>query len=323
MMRRTLITALPVLASGVIAGPAIAQAWPSRPIRLIVPYAPSGNIDLNARILGEAMGRRLNQTIVIENRPGAGGVVGAEATARAAPDGYTLVMGSTGTFLVSPLMVGTQPYTLDSFAMIGTVSAVPMLLEAKAGSRFTDYATVVAQAKAAPGAISMGHAGNGTTNHIALLSLQAAAGLSFNIIPYKGSGPMLNDMLGGQIELCVDQVSSSIGHIRGGRLKPLAVTSRERSGDLPDVPTLHELGLTGFDQVTLSGIAAPAGTPATIVATLAAALRESLAEPEVRQRLAQLGAAPRVHSPEEFTAFLREEDKRMKALAAAGVLKPE
>lgn len=321
MKRRTLLAALP--AFGALAMPGLAQAYPTRPIRLIVPYAPAGNIDLNARIIGEAMGRRLGQTVVIENRAGAGGVVGAEATARAAPDGYTIVMGSTGTFLVSPLMVGTQPYTVDSFVFIGTVSAVPMLIETRAGSRFTDYASLVAQARAAPGAISMGHAGNGTTNHIALLSLQAATGLSFNIIPYKGSGPMLNDMLGGQIELGVDQVSSSIGHIRAGRLKPLAVTSRERSADLPDVPTLHELGLADFDQVTLSGIAAPAGTPPAIVDALAAALRASLAEPEVQQRLAQLGAAPRVMSSAALTGLMREEDKRMKALATAGVLKAE
>jgi tripartite-type tricarboxylate transporter receptor subunit TctC len=324
MHRRGLLAALGGAAlSCTVGGSVHAQAYPARPIRLIVPFAPAGNIDLNARLVGEAMSRRLGQQVVIENRAGAGGVVGAEAAARAAPDGYTIVMGSTGTFLVSPLLAPTPPYSLDSFVAIGSVSAVPMLLEARAGGRFADYASVAAFVKANPEQVSLGHAGNGTTNHIALLQLQLATGLRFNVIPYRGSGPALNDLLGGQIELIVDQVSSSLAHIRAGRLKPLAVTSRARSPDLLDVPTLAELGVGGFEAVTLSGLMAPAGTPASAVKTLNTALNDALGEPEVRKRLAELGAEPRPQSPEDFAAFMREEDKRMRALHQAGLFKIE
>ena len=210
-----------------------AQAYPSRPIRWIIPFAAAGNYDVTSRLVGDAMGRKLGQTVIPDNRPGAGGIVGAEAAANAPADGYTVVMGSFSVLWVSPYLAGKPPM-IPLFAPISLLSTVPMVIVAKEGGRFADMKAVLAEARAKPGTVSIGHAGNGTTNHIAILRLQVNEKVQFNIIPYKGSGPGLTDLLAGQIDLYTDQLTTSLPHIKAGKLKALLVVSPDRIAQLPD-----------------------------------------------------------------------------------------
>lgn len=228
--------------------PVGAQApYPNRPIRLVVPFAPGGNADITARLFGDALAKRLGQQLVIENRGGAGGAIGSEAVSKATPDGYTLVVGSTNTFTVAPRMTGgTPPYTLASFAPVALLSTSSMVIVVNATNALRDWPGMLSYLKANPGKLSIGHSGNGSTNHLAVLRLQQAASVRFNIIPYKSMGPALNDLLAGQVDAGIDQIPSSIGHIRAGRLRAIAVTSLGRATELPDTPSLHEAGGQGF-----------------------------------------------------------------------------
>ena len=299
-----------------------AEQYPSKPVHVIVPFAPGGNLDVTARLFADAMSKELGQSFVVENKPGAGGVVGQEIVARAAPDGYTLVIATSGTTTVSPLMVGGKPpYQLSDFACIGLLAVTPLVLEVPAASPYPDVASFVADVRANPGKVTIGHSGNGTTNHIAILLLQDALKLEFNVVPYKGSAPMLVDLVGGQIQSAIDQTSSSLAQIQGGKLRALAVATKQRVADLPIVPTLDESGAPGFEAVTPSGLLAPAGTPSDVVKTLNNAINHALADPAVRKKLHDLASEVRPMSPEEYTQFMQKEDARLKALAARGVLK--
>ena len=303
------------------ASTALAQAYPAKPVKIIVPFAPGGNLDVTARLLGEHMAKTLGQPFVIENRAGAGGALGSDVVAKSAPDGYTLVAGTTATAIVSPLLVPNPPYQLSSFAPVGMMAVTPLVLEVPAASPHQDYRSYLAFVRANPGKVTIGHSGNGTTNHVAILQLQDALKVQWNIVPYKGSGPALIDLVGGQIDSMVDQTSSSLPQIQGGKLRALAVGTRSRIADLPNVPTLQEQGLANFEAVTPSGLFAPAGTPREIVTALNAALNKALADPAVRKRLAELGSEVRAVSAAEFDRFLREEETKLKALVKAGVLK--
>jgi tripartite-type tricarboxylate transporter receptor subunit TctC len=203
------------------------------------------------------------------------------------------------------------------------LAVTPLLLEVPASSPYKDVASFLANVRANPGKVSIGHSGNGTTNHIAILLLQDALKVSFNVVPYKGSGPMLVDLVGGQIESGIDQTSSSIGQVKSGKLRALAACTRKRIADLPDVPTLDESGAPGYEAVTPSGLFAPAGTPQDVVKVLSAAISRALTQPAIQKRLAELGSETRPMSPEEFTKFMQDEETRLKALAAKGVLKGE
>jgi tripartite-type tricarboxylate transporter receptor subunit TctC len=300
---------------------AAAQPFPARPVKIIVPFAPGGNLDVTARLLGEHMAKTMGQPFVIENRPGAGGALGSEVVAKSAPDGYTLVAGTTATSIVSPLLIANPPYQLASFAPVGMMAVTPLVLEVPAASPHQDFRSYLAFVRANPGKVSMGHSGNGTTNHVAILQLQDALKVQWNIIPYKGSGPALVDLVGGQIDSMVDQTSSSLPQIQGGKLRALAVGTRSRIADLPNVPTLQEEGVANFEAVTPSGLFAPAGTPREIVTALNAALNKALADPAVKKRLAELGSEVRPVSAAEFTRFLHEEEGKLKALVKAGLLK--
>ncbi len=302
---------------------AFAQAYPSKPVKIIVPFAPGGNLDVTARLVAESMARTLGQPVVIENRAGAGGALGSEAVAKAPPDGYTLVAGTTATTIVSPLLIANSPYNLQSFAPVGVMAVTPLLLEVPAASPHADFKAYLAHVKANPGKVTIGHSGNGTTNHIAILQLQDALKVSWNIVPYKGSGPALVDLMGGQIDSMIDQTSSSLPQIKGGKLKALAVGTKARIADLPNVPTLQERGLKDFEAVTPSGLLAPAKTPPEVIRILNAALNKALAEPAVRQKLVELGSEVRPASAGEFEDFLKAEERKLKALHASGVLKSE
>jgi len=292
-----------------------AEQFPTRPIRIIVPYAPGGNVDISARIIAPPLGEVLGQTIVVDNRPGAGGNLGASLVAKATPDGYTLLVGSSGPLSVNPVIFKSLPYdTLKDFAPISTVQAVPLVVLAGPKSNINSIADIIAAAKARPGKLTMASAGAGTTNHFAIELFAHMANVKLLHVPYKGSGPALSELLGGQVETMIDQLAASIGYVRDGRLKVLAVTTQQRAVALPNVPTLEELGYKGYQASTLLGLLAPAGTPKPVVAKLNAGVRKIMDNNIVAERFRGLGANPGASSPEEFTARIRDELEQWRTL---------
>ena len=321
--RRTLLLGGLAATAATATGPgARAQSFPSKPIRLIVPFAAGGNADTTARLAGDGISRKLGQLVVVDNRPGAGGVVGQELVLQAPPDGYTMVISAFGTLYVSPLMAG-KPSMVPSFTGVSMLSTVPMIVVVPTNSRFTDWKMLLAEARAKPGTISMGHAGNGTPNHTDILRLQENEKVSFSIVPYRGSGVGLNDALAGQIDAYVDQLSSSLPHLQAGKLRALVVVGEKRVPELPNVPTLAETGCTPFDGGTTLGLFVRADTPAPLIATLNAATVAALDDPAVKQKLVDLGATVRPSTPEAFAAFLKTEEAGIGDLARKGLLKPE
>ncbi len=292
-----------------------ADQFPTRPIRIVVPYAPGGNVDISARIVAPPLGEALGQTVVVDNRPGAGGNLGASLVTKSTPDGYTLLVGSSGPLSVNPVIFKSLPYdSLKDFAPISTVQAVPLVLLASPKSGFNSVADVIAAAKSRPGKVTMASAGAGTTNHFAIELFAQMAGVKVLHVPYKGSGPALSELLGGQVETMVDQLAASIGHIKDGRLKVLAVTTTQRSGALPNVPTLDELGYKGYQAATLLGLLAPTGTPKPVIDKLNAAIRKVMGNTVVSDRFRGLGTEPGASSPEEFSKRIREELVQWQAL---------
>lgn len=320
--RRTMLAAGLVLA--VPTAPRAQSGYPDKPIRLIVPFAPGGNADLTGRLYAEALPKRLGQQVIVENKGGAGGAIGAEAASQSPPDGYTVVLGSTGTFLVSPRMTGGKPpYTLDSFAPVALLNTAPMDIVVNANGPYKDWPTMLAALKAKPGTVTIGHPGNGSTNHLALLQLQKALGVTFNIVPYKSNGPALNDLLAGQIDAVIDQIPASIGHIRGGRLRAIAVTTAKRSPQLADVPTLAEMGVKDFSATTPLYLMAPAGTPRAVVQKLNEAVVATATDPAFREKMAGLGAETEGVALEPLMATLRADDRMIAELQATGLLKAD
>jgi len=302
--------------------PARAETFPSKPIRWVIPFAAGGNYDVTARIVGEAMSRHLNQTIVIDNRPGAGGVVGLEVAAIAPADGYTIVMASFSVLYVSPVLAGKPPM-VSAFAPISLLTTVPTLAVTNPRGRFADMRALLTEAKAKPGTVTIGHSGNGTNNHVDILRLQLHDKIQFNIIPYKGSGPGINDQLAGTIDCFVDQLTSSMPHIKSGQLKALAVFSPERIRDLPDVPTFKELGSLPYDGGTTAGVFAPVGTPKDIIARLNEAAVAALKEEKVVKRLNELGAMVRPTTSEQVAEAFKADEANVAELLKMGLLKPE
>ena len=302
LQRRTLFLAglSSSIATAMAASAARADTFPSKPIRLIVPFAAGGNADVTARLISDGLSRRFNQPVVVDNRPGAGGVVGQEIALQSPADGYTMVI-----------------------SVFSSLSTVPMIVVVPAGSRFADWKAMLAEAKAKPGTVSVGHAGNGTPNHIDILRLQENEKVRFSVVPYRGSGVGLNDVLASQIDSFVDQLSSSLPHIQSGKLKPLVVLGEKRVPELPNVPTLAETGCTPFDGGTTLGLFVRAGTPSPVVAALNTATVAALEEPTIKQRFVELGATVRPSTPEGFAAFLKIEDESVSDLAKKGLLKAE
>ena len=295
----------------------------AKPVVLIVPFAAGGNLDLIARIIAPAMMQHLGRTVVVQNKVGAGGVIGTTEVARAEPDGSMLLVTTPNAIVVTPRMMTTN-YSIDSFVSAGIISSTSLALVVRSDNkRFGNFADLMAYAKANPGKVTMGNSSIGTTNHVAILVLQDVAGLDFNIITYKGSGPATIDLLGGQIEAMVDQLSSSYTHVKAGRLHALAVMSNQRDPLLPDVPGSADLGLPALDVSTIAGILAPAGTPAPVIVAINTALNKALAEENVRKELLNIGSVARPGPADAFTALLRKEDVIAARLAAAGKLKNE
>ena len=240
MTRRARRIALIGLAALALPGAsALAQDFPARPIRIMVPWAPGGNVDITARTIAPALSEILGQPVVVENRPGAGGMIGSASVAKGAADGYTLLLGSSGTITVAPALSRNPSYDpIKDFALVGPIHSVPIVLTASAKVPIRSYKEFLTQAQARPGQVSVASAGTGSSNHLAIELLGRQAGVKLNHIPYKGSGPALTDLVGGQVDAMMDQLTASLPHIKEGRIRALAVTSRQRSAQQPDVPTL-------------------------------------------------------------------------------------
>ncbi|NQW51459.1 MAG: tripartite tricarboxylate transporter substrate binding protein [Rhodospirillales bacterium] len=310
------------LALAGIARQAAAQSFPSKQIRWVIPFAPGGNYDVTARIVSEPMGRHLGQGILIDNRPGAGGVVGLEAALNTPADGYTISMASFTVAYVAPLFAGKQPL-LPKMAPVSILTTVPTVVVTRADSRFPDMKSVLAEARARPGAVSVGHSGNGTTNHVGILRLQLNEDIRFNIIPYRGAGPGIADLLAGNLDLFVDQLTSSMPHIQSGRLRPLATFSLQRVPDLPNVPTMSDIGSKPFDGNTTAGVFTNPDTPKDVIARLNEGVVAGLRDENASRKLRELGAIVRPSTPEEFTTALKADEANVSELLKLGLLKPE
>lgn len=325
-MRQQLKTILRAAAVVVVSCSAMfahAATYPSRPLTVIVPYAPGGNLDVITRVVTQEMAKELGQPIVVDNRPGAGGQLGLGQAANAKADGYTLVVAANGGFAFTPRLMNSDAYAPEDFAPIGMIGITPMVFAVPAESQFQSFEQLKSYVEQNPEGVLMGHAGNGTTNHIAILLLQEALDLKFTVVPYNGSAPALNDLLGQHIDVVVDQIPSSLPHLQADALRALAVTSTERAADLPDVPTLQEEGVDDFEVVTASGILAPAGVDPEHLKTLSTALNAALNVPAVRERLSSLGTEVRPTTPSEFETFLLGEVKKADDLDRQGLLKAD
>ena len=301
--RNTLATLALTLASGL----ASAQAFPNKPITLIVPFPPGGSSDALARALTTPLSQALGQSVIVESRPGAGATIGADFVAKSRADGHTLLMGAVH-HTIATSVYKKLPYDLEkSFAPITTVALVPNVLVVNAKSSATDVKGLIALAKAAPGKIAYGSNGNGTVQHLIGTQFAGLAGVELVHVPYKGSAPLTTDLLGGQIDLSFDTLTPLVQHIQGGKLRALAVTTARRSSTLPDVPTLAESGMPGFDQGTWFGILAPAATPKDVVARLNAEMTRIIHSPEFKKRMEEIGAEPVGDTAEQMAARIKDD----------------
>jgi tripartite-type tricarboxylate transporter receptor subunit TctC len=290
------------------AGVASAQPYPAKPIRFIVSFPPGGSSDLIARAIAPRMGERLGQPVVVENRPGAGGMIGVDAVAKALPDGYTIGLAAAGALTTNIHLYPSMPFHPEKdLAPLSMLAMIPFFLVAHP-SQPASLQELIQTAKAKP--LSYGHGGQGSTMHLAGELLNMMARVNIQAVPYKGSGPVSADVLGGQVPLGVVDVPSAIANVRAGKLRALAVTSKQRIVAAPEVPTFEEAGLRGYEAVGWFGAVAPAGTPKEVISRLNSEIRSALSAPDVRERAISAGAEPAPSSPEDFAAYIREETKK-------------
>jgi tripartite-type tricarboxylate transporter receptor subunit TctC len=307
LIRRTLLA----VAVATLSSSAFAQAWPSKPIKVIVPFPPGGGTDLIAPGVTQKVATTTGWTFVVENKPGAGGNLGVDATAKAPADGYTLVMGQTSNLAINPSLYSKMPYDPQKdLAPIVQVATAPLVLVTSTVTPYKTLGEAVNAAKAKPGKVNFASPGNGTVAHLTSELFQKAAGVKLQHIPYKGANQALTDVMSGQVELYMSSVPTLLGHIKQNKLRALAVTSAKRVDDLPDVPTINESGYKGFDAVTWFGILAPAGTPKEVVAKLNAEFNKALQQPDMRKKINDEGADPAGGTPEQFATLIKEDTVR-------------
>jgi tripartite-type tricarboxylate transporter receptor subunit TctC len=314
---RIAVVAAAIVGAG---GTASAQSpFPSRPVHIFVPYAAGGGVDILARTLGDAVSRQWGQSVVVENRPGAGGVVASQALATSPPDGYTLIVVASG-HATNPFLYPKMPYdTFKDFSPISLLASSPNILLVRADSPYRTLADMIAQAKAKPGTLAFGHAGTGTSTHLAGELLKHLAGIDMNAISYKGGAPAVNDLLGGQIPMSFNNGPEAVGQLTAGTLRALAVTTASRAPFLPDVPSMAET-VPGYDTEVWWGLLGPAAMAPDLVAKLARDFVAALNTDEVKQRLAKLGASPIGSSPQQFDAKIHADyDKWGPIIRAAGI----
>ena len=311
--RRCLVQAI-ALAVTMSAGSAMAQEWPSKPISLIVPFPAGGTTDVLARALADKLSQSLGQTVIVESKPGAGATLGADYVAKAKPDGYTLLMGAVHHTIASSVYK-KLPYDFQKdLAPITMVALVPNVLVVNASTPAKTVAELVSMVKAQPGKFNYGSNGNGTAQHLIGTQFENITGTDLVHIPYKGSGPLATDLLGGQITMSFDTVTPVLQHIKSGKLRALAVTTGKRSSALPDVPTLEEAGLKGFNIGTWFGVLAPVATPKDIVARLNAEMVKAIRSPEFRKRMEEIGAEPIGSSTEQMAQQIKGETEKFAKL---------
>ncbi|WCM87480.1 tripartite tricarboxylate transporter substrate binding protein [Acidovorax sp. NCPPB 3576] len=309
--RRTLLAAALALAATGFAPAAFAQAFPNKPITIIVPFAAGGTTDILARVIGQGLSAELGQSVVVDNRAGAGGNIGGQMAARAPADGYTLFMGTVGTHAINAALYKKMPFDpVKDFAPLTRVANVPNLLVANPNQPYKTVQELIAYAKANPGKVNFGSSGSGSSIHLSGELFKSLAKVDMQHVPYKGSAPAVTDLLGNQIGIMFDNMPSAIQHVRSGKLRPIAVTTAKRSPELPDVPTIAEAGVPGYEATSWFGMFAPAGTPAPIVAQLNKALVKVLSQADVKKKLADQGAEPVSETPEQFAAFIQAESAK-------------
>jgi len=294
--------------------PAHAQnpaAWPDKPVRLVLPYPPGGNVDGAARIISDQLQAMFKQPFLVDNKPGAGGLIAGEFVAKAAPDGYTFFMGANGPILFSPTIFKRDVYDWRrDFVPVSSVSFTPLVLQVNPSTPYKTIGELIEAGKKPGSKLTMASPGAGTQNHLVSEYLQRESGARWTTVHYKGNAPATTDLLGGQVDFNLDQISVAQPFIQQGRTRALAVTSPQRLPQLPDVPTLQESGFKDFSTETFTGILAPKGTPDAIVQKLAQALQKILADKSVQERFNVLGSQARAMTPTQFTQFLDKEDKR-------------
>jgi tripartite-type tricarboxylate transporter receptor subunit TctC len=305
-------------------GTALAQAYPNRPLRIVVPFAAgAGVLDIMARLVGQHLGASLGQQVVIDNRPGAGGIVGAEVVAKAEPDGYTLLMGNTA-LVVSPYLYAKLPFEpLADFVPVTLVNSAPLLLVVHPSVPVQSVKELIAYAKARPGQLNYGSGGVGSTPYLATELLKAMAGIDVVHVPYKGGAPALADLVAGQLTFMIENVPGTMPLVKSGKLRALAITSARRSPLAPDLPTMAEAGVPGYEMVGWNGIFVAKGTPAEIVTRLNSDLAKVLRLPDVKQQVATLGAEPGGDSTAAFGAFVKAESARWGGIIKERGIRPE
>jgi tripartite-type tricarboxylate transporter receptor subunit TctC len=300
---------------------ALAQgAYPNKPVKLMIGFPAGGPLDAHARLLADRLGALLGQPVVIDYRAGAGGTVGADLVAKSDPDGYTLLLANTGTMVINPALYPRNPYqTLRDFVPVARTAMQPLAMVVHPAVPASTLQEFIALAKKQPGRLNYGSAGNGGISHLVPEMFKAATGTYIVHIPYRGSAPAFTDLMAGQVEMMAESIPQAAQYVKAGRLKALAVTSRERNPALPDTPTMIEAGLRGFEVVGFYGILAPAGTPKPVVDRLAAAFKATLETPDIRSKMVTQGADPAYLGPDEFARFLAAEmPKWAKAVKDSG-----
>ena len=306
------------LVAAALVMPAFGQTnYPSKPIKLIAPVQPGGGVDLVARTIGERLSKVLGQPVVVENQSGGGGVVGSQATARAAPDGYTLMVGYVGTHGTNPAVRKLSYDAIRDFTPIAMVGGTPNILVVPPSLPVKSLAEFIAYVKANKGKLSYGSSGPGTLPHLAMEQLKVSAALDIQHVPYRGIGPAITDILGGQTQALFPGLAAALPHIKAGKMRPLAITGTRRHPLLPDVPTFDELGYKDFDGVQWYGIVGPANLPPAVVTTLNTEINKMLADPDLRERLSSEALEPMPMSPEQFGQYIRDDIARWSKLAKA------
>lgn len=285
-----------------------AQEYPVRPLRLVVGFAPGGSTDVTARIVGEKLTAALGQQVIVDNRSGAGGNIGADVVAKSSPDGYTLLMATTGVMAFNNYLYAKLPYSAEKdLAPVTQIGSLPLILIVPASLPAKSVRELVTLAKAQPGKYSFGTSGAGGATHVTAELFKALAGIDIVHVPYKGSGQMMSDLLSGQVQIAFDQIASSIGHVKSGRLRALGITTAKRSALLPDLPTIAEGGVAGYDATSWNGLAVRAGTPQSVINRLQQETSKAIFAADVKERFAALGIDSIGSKPEEFAAYIRSE----------------
>jgi Uncharacterized protein conserved in bacteria len=320
-MKLTLRRACAVAALIALAGPAQAQTYPTKPIRLIVPFPPGGGSDTMGRIIGQKLGERLGQQVVVDNRPGAGGSIGADVAAKAPPDGHILLLGSASEIAQYPNVNPKLPYNPQrDFEPITLVGNVPLLLVVHPSLPVRTVREVIALARSSPGKLNFSSAGNGSTTHLAVELMRLETGIKLSHVPYKGSVPAVTDLVAGNVQLGMPTMPAALPFVRSGRLRAIAISTAKRSPTLADVPTVREGGVKDYDAVLWTGVLAPAATPQPVITRLHGELAQIVRLEDVKEALAKQGAEPVVTTPEQFSAYIRAEFAKWgKVVKAANV----